>query len=342
MHTSQGFNGSGNDWSRRRWLQAAGAAGVVGAASAGGSNVQAAPPLRDLKLSWGAGAVCLAPIPVAIERGIFAKHGIKAELVNFTGSTDQLLELLATGKADVGVGLIHRWIKPLESGLDVKLIGSSHGGCVRLVGYAPAGVDTLQKVRGRTIAVTDLNSPGKNFFSIMLAKSGIDPVKDVTWRVFPGDMLGLALEKGEAHAIADHDPNLFLVQQRTKGLVELATNMTGEYVDKTCCVLGAGSRLVRSDKPLLASLVRAILEASDFVADNPKETARIFEAYAVRVTPEQVRTMLSTMDHRVHPTGIALRKQVEFYANDFKLVGVLKPTTNAARFAEHVTADVLA
>lgn len=341
MTGSQGLNGSDNTWSRRRWLQAAGAAGAAGAASVAGGKVLAAQPLRDIKLSWGAGAVCLAPIPVAIERGIFARHGLKAELVNFTGSTDQLLELLATGKADVGVGLIHRWIKPLESGLDVKLIGSSHGGCVRLLGYAPAGIDAVRKLKGRTIAVTDLNSPGKNFFSILLAKSGIDPVRDVDWRVFPGDMLGLALEKGEAHAIADHDPNLFLIQQRTKGLVELATNMSGEYADKTCCVLGAGSRLVRSDKPLLASLVRAILEASDFVAENPKETAKIFEAYAVKVTPEQVRTMLSTMDHKVHPTGLALRRQVEFYANDFKLVGVLKPTTNAARFAEHVTVDVL-
>jgi len=327
--------------SRRGLLRSAGVAGIAGAVAVGGRNVLAAAPLRELTLAWGAGGVCLAAVPVAIERGIFAKHGLKVNLANFAGSTDQLLELLATGKADAGLGLIHRWIKPLESGFDVKIVGSSHGGCVRLLGSKQAGVTSLQSLKGKTIAVSDLNSPGKNFFTIMLAKAGIDPVKEVNWRAFPGDMLGLAVEKGEAQAIADHDPNLYLVEQRTKGLVEIATNMTGEYADKVCCVIGASGKLVRSEKPVLASLVRAITEASDFVAENPKETAKIFDAYAVKVSPDQVAAMLATMDHRVHPHGPSLQKQVEFYARDFKFVGVLKPSTDPVRFAQHVAFDVL-
>ncbi|MDD2547753.1 MAG: ABC transporter substrate-binding protein, partial [Burkholderiaceae bacterium] len=200
-----GFSGA---WSRRQWLRAAGATGVVGASGLAGTQVLAAKPLQDLKLAWNANAVCLSAAPVALERGIFEKHGLKVELVNFAGSTDQLLETIATGKADAALGMVHRWIKPLESGLDVKLVGASHGGCVRMVGYSPAGVTTLKGLKGKTIAVSDLNSPGKNFFSVLLVKAGLDPEKDVNWRQFPADMLGLACEKGEAHAIADGDPNL--------------------------------------------------------------------------------------------------------------------------------------
>ena len=156
-----------------------------------------------MKLAWNANAICLSAAPVALQRGIFEKHGLKVELVNFSGSTDQLLETIATSKADAGLGMVHRWIKPLESGLDVKLVGSSHGGCSRLVGYGPAGITSIAKLKGKTIAVSDLNSPGKNFFSVLLTKAGLDPEKDVSWRQFPGDMLGVAVEKGEAHAIAD-------------------------------------------------------------------------------------------------------------------------------------------
>ena len=36
-----------------------------------------------------------------------------------------------------------------------------------------------------------------------------------------------------------------------------------------------------------------------------------------------------------------LKDEIEFYARDFKLVKVLKPTTDPARFASHVFADVL-
>lgn len=327
--------------SRRALVRAAGAVGLVGSAGIVGNHVLAQ-SLRPLRLSWNQNAPCLAPVPVAVTQGIFERHGLKVELVNFAGSTDQMLELLATGKADVGLGMIHRWLKPLESGFDVKLVGSSHGGCVRLVGSQAAGVTDLTKLRGKTIAVSDLNAPGKNFFSVLLKKNGVDPERDVSWRQFPSDMLGLAVEKGEAHAIADGDPNLMLIQRRTKGLVDLATNLSGEYAAKTCCVLGAGTQLVRKDKDLVAAATRAIIEASDFVADNPGEAAKAFHPYAKNVTLEDLRAVLGTLTHRSHPTGLSLQREVEFYARDFKLVGVLKPSTDPVRFAAHVTQDVLA
>ncbi|MDZ7862396.1 ABC transporter substrate-binding protein [Acidovorax sp.] len=134
--------------SRRQLLRASGAATVVGASGVVGSQVLAAGKLREVKLAWNANAICLSAAPVAIERGIFEKHGLKVELVNFAGSTDQLLETIATSKADAGLGMVHRWIKPLESGFDVKLVGSSHGGCSRLVGHEAAGV-TSQLARHR-------------------------------------------------------------------------------------------------------------------------------------------------------------------------------------------------
>ena len=116
-------NGVGSE--RRKFLRTAAAAGALGLAGVGARQVLAAPPVRNLKLAWNTNAVCLSAAPVAVQRGIFEKHGLNVELVNFSGSTDQLLEAIATGKADAGVGMIHRWLKPLESGFDVKLVGSS-------------------------------------------------------------------------------------------------------------------------------------------------------------------------------------------------------------------------
>ena len=333
-------NGFSHFNARRQWLRAATAAAVTGAAGVVAGRVWASGPLKPVKLAWNANAICLSAAPVALERGIFEKHGLKVELVNFAGSTDQLLEAIATSKADAGVGMIHRWIKPLESGFDVKLVGSSHGGCVRLVGYEPAGVKSIAQLKGKTIAVSDLNAPGKNFFSVLMAKAGLDPERDVQWRQFPGDMLGLAVEKGEAQAIADGDPNLLLIQRRTKGLVDLATNLSGEYAAKTCCVLGVSGAMVRNDKGTAAALTRAIVEASDFVADNPAETARIYSPYT-KVAESELRAVLATLTHRSHPVGKSLKDEIEFYARDFKLVKVLKPTTDPARFASHVFADVL-
>src|ERR1700744_776642 len=103
------------------------------------------PPLtgapRKLKLSWNAGAVCLAPLPVAIDYGFFRKQNLDVELVNYSGSTDQLLEAIATGKTDAGLGMALRWLKPLEQGFDVKIAAGTHGGCMRVLTRTDSGVN---------------------------------------------------------------------------------------------------------------------------------------------------------------------------------------------------------
>lgn len=327
--------------SRRGVLRAGGAAAAV--AASGLIATRAWSQQRKLSFAWNASAFCLSPVVVAQERGFFEKNGLQVDLVNYTGSTDQLLESLATAKADAAVGMIHRWLKPLESGFDVKIVGSSHGGCVRLVGVKEAGVTDLQKLKGKTIGVSDIASPGKNFFSILLKKNGIDADRDVTWRQYPADLLDIAVNKGEIQAIADGDPTLYLIEKRNKGrYLELASNLSGEYKDKVCCIVGARGELVRQEKPVVAALVRSIVQASDFVAENPNESARLFAKYSPKVPVEDLQALLGTLTHGHHPVGKKLRDEVEFYARDFRSVGVLKASTDPARLANHVAVDVLA
>ncbi len=37
--------------------------------------------------------------------------------------------------------------------------------------------------------------PDKNFFAILLKRHGIDPISDVQWKVYPADLLSVALDK---------------------------------------------------------------------------------------------------------------------------------------------------
>ena len=75
---------------------------------------------RKLKLAVNLNAVCLAPVVIAHGQGFFTKHNLDVELVNFGNSTEVLLEAIATGKADAGVGMALRWLKALEQGFDVS------------------------------------------------------------------------------------------------------------------------------------------------------------------------------------------------------------------------------
>jgi NitT/TauT family transport system substrate-binding protein len=325
---------------RRKVLRLAGVAALAAPALILGRQAWSAP--RKLHFSWNQNAFCLTPTVIAQEKGFFERNGLQVDLVNYSGSTDQLLEAIATGKSDAGIGMIHRWLKPLEAGFDVKIIGSSHGGCVRLIGSKAAGVTSLKQLKGKVVGVSDLAAPGKHFFTILLAKNGIDPDKDVTWRQYPADLLGIAVDKGEIHAIADGDPNLFVLEQRNKGAyVELASNLTGEYAKKVCCVVGVSGQLVRNDKPAAAALARALLQATDYVNENPNEAAKVFAKYSPKIELDDLRKLYSTLTYNHHPVGGDLKEEIAFYAEDFRGIGVLKKSTDPKRFAEHVYANVL-
>lgn len=237
--------------------------------------------LRKISLAWNATAICTSAAPVAKERGIFARHGLDVDFVNFGGSTEQLLEAIATGKADGGIGMALRWLKPLEQGFDVKITTGVHGGCMRLLGWKAGGFTSLASLKGKTIAISDQASPAKNFFGLLLAKEGIDPERDVTWRNYPADLLPLAVEKGEAHALADNDPRTYLFLKDPK-LVEIATNLTGEFANRSCCVLALRGALVRDDRAVAAAVTRAILEGGHIVATDPRAAAQIFSGYGGR------------------------------------------------------------
>ncbi|MGE0800399.1 MAG: ABC transporter substrate-binding protein [Lautropia sp.] len=323
---------------RRGVLRAAGTIGA--AASIGLFAGRALAQPKKVVLAWSQSSYCHSPIPVAFEQGYFEKNGLEVETLNWGGAADQLLEALATNKADFGVGLIHRWLKPLETGFDVKIVGSVHGGCLRLVGVQSAGIRADEDLAGKIVGVGDLNSPAKNFFDIHLAKKG---VKNVEFRVYPADLLDQAAKKGEIHAIADGDPNLYLLEKRNPGaFVEIGNSGTGIYADKICCVVGASGKLVREDRRSATALVRALAQASDFVVENPAETARLYAKYTPKVSEDELRQLIHTTNYKHHPAGGKLRDEVEYFAKDFHVAGILKKATDPARFANHIALDVLA
>lgn len=295
---------------------------------------------RQLKLAWNATAICTAAAPIAKERGYFAAHNLDVDFVNFGGSTEQLLEAIATGKADAGIGMALRWLKPLEQGFDVRITAGIHGGCMRLLGSKTASIDGLASLRGKAIAISDQASPAKNFFSVMFAKQGIDPERDIEWRQYPADLLALAVQKGEVQALADADPRTYLwLQDGTLG--EVATNLSGEFADRACCVLAVRGSLIRDERLVATALTQSILEAGEHVGTNPSDAAAVFSSYGGQGSVANLTAMLQSHTHHNHPIGDALKDQIALYTGELKLIKVIKPSTDPVKFANRVYADVL-
>jgi NitT/TauT family transport system substrate-binding protein len=296
---------------------------------------------REIKIVWNANALCTVGVPVAEQRGFFAERNLKVEKVNIAGSVDQLLESLASGKADAGAGMAWGWLKPLEQGFDVKLTAAVHGGCIRLLTNRESGITSVAGLKGKTVGTANMASPDKVFMTVLAAKRGVDPARDIEWRAYPPDLLGVALQKGEIQAISSADPIASIIRDRDH-LVEATNNLSDEFAARTCCVLAIRGSLIRDERPVAAAITAALMEAQEWVAENPDGAAEIFAGLTKAAPPDQLSAMLRSHTHHHHPLGGALKQEITLYAQDLRQASVLKQSTDPAKFADRVCVDILA
>ena len=331
--------------SRRHMLKAAGVAGVAVSASALGAKVFApaiAAPTTKIRLAWGDMAACHSPMGFGVSKGIYAKHNLDVELYPMSSNGQTVIQALATGKADAGGGLIGDWLKPLEQGFDVKLFVGSHGGCGRLLASEKSGVKELKDLKGKTIATFALGASPQTVLQVSIAKAGLDPQADVTWKVVPFDLVGETIARGEADAGVHLDPWAWSIEKKFN-LRKIADTQTGVYEGHNCCVLGANGPFLKANIDAIRRLAEANIEVHEYTANHPDEVAKW---YADTLKPSgltvaDLTEILGALVYHDHPVGHALVEQIRISAEDLKLVKVLDPTTDPKEFAERVTVNIL-
>jgi NitT/TauT family transport system substrate-binding protein len=97
------------------------------------------------------GLTCEAAMFVAQEKGFFTEEGLDVEFVKT--DWDSLRDGLGLGRFDANYHLIMYLLKPIEQGLDVKITGGIHSGCLRLQVGAQAEIKSVEDLKGKKIGV---------------------------------------------------------------------------------------------------------------------------------------------------------------------------------------------
>src|SRR5260370_38950263 len=164
-------------------------------------------PAADAKLKLKVafiGLTCEPPIFVAYENGFFEEEGLDVELVKT--DWDGLQAGLGLGRFHANHTLLMYILTPLESGLDVKITGGVHTGCLRIQAGIKTDIMTVADLKGKKIGISGMGSPPFLYASRVLARAGMDPKKDVDWVTYPPDAMGLALDQGMIDAVASAEP----------------------------------------------------------------------------------------------------------------------------------------
>jgi NitT/TauT family transport system substrate-binding protein len=283
------------------------------------------------------GITCEAPIFSAVEKGFFKEEGLDVSLVKCEWANYK--DVLALGGFDITHHLVMYFLKPIEQGLDVKMTGGIHRGCLRVQAAATGSIQSVQDLRGKRIGVPGMGTPPFIFATRVLGANGIDAGKEITWRVFPAGELGLALEKGEVDAVADSEPigSLLMAEGKVRNIADQAADEP--YKDEYCCAVIVNGKFLSANPKAAAAATRALLKGAKWVEANPAAAARLsVEKKYLASTPELNTVAISHL--RYVPSVSGADDAVKSAAAEMKKAGMLSQSTDVAALANRAFAKL--
>ena len=217
----------------------------------------AAAQMTRLNVGYSAASGDQLPAWVAKDSGIFAKNGLDAQVIFFTGGTTAVLALVS---GDVPIAQISGpgVVNSVIAGSDAVFVAA---GVVSLnyVLMGKPGVKAVEQLRGGTLAISRFGSATDTIARFALRRIGLTPGKDVTIvQIGSGpERLG-ALFTGRVTAAVINPPSSF--QAEKKGLAILAdVAKMGLVFQHTGAV--TTKKFIREQPDIVRRYVRSHVEA---------------------------------------------------------------------------------
>jgi NitT/TauT family transport system substrate-binding protein len=270
-----------------------------------------------------AGGTCEAPIYTAVEKGFFKEEGLDVELVQMDFET--LKSGISSGKVDASVGNF-AWFKPIEQGLDVKITGGLHAGCIQLLALKDSGIASVKDLKGKKIGVDVIGGGPQITLAITLKQNGIETT-DVDWRAYPSQQLATAAEKGEIDAFITWDPASQQALDTGKYNRLLSNGHDEPFKSGYCCYSVISGAVTKDDPEKAAAITRALLKSAEWVGQNTAETAKI-ETDKKYVAADAATNEKLLASYHWKPGVINAKKSAEFFINEQKKQGILDASTD--------------
>jgi NitT/TauT family transport system substrate-binding protein len=219
-------------------------------------------------------AICTAPQYLA-EELLHLEGFSEVEYVEMNVNTSTYLT--DTDKADIAMDAAPALVAALATGGSSVALAGIHAGCYELLGNGP--VQAIRDLKGKSVAISGFKSAEHIFVSSMIAYVGMDPAKDVQWRVGNSSAEAMRLfaeDKADAYMAFAPQPQ----ELRAKKIGHVIVNTTQDrpWSQYFCCMV-TGRRDFVAKHPVAAKrAVRAFLKAADICAQEPERAARLLVA----------------------------------------------------------------
>jgi NitT/TauT family transport system substrate-binding protein len=156
----------------------------------------------------------------------------------------------------------------IDGGEPITVLGGVHVGCFEL--FAREGIRNVIDLKGKSVG----QSNRIGLLKLMAAQVGLDPVNDIRWIDDRALKPMVLFADGKVDAFLGFPPEPQELRARHIGHTILDTTVDRPWSQYFCCMLVGNSQYVRNYPVATKRVLRAILKAAEFCANEPGRAAQ--------------------------------------------------------------------
>ena len=304
-------------------------------ATSGSPDGSAAGALEDAEIRMGLlPIVDVAPVHLAIERGLFADEGLTVTVEVVQGGAAAIPALVG-GDLDIAYGNWVSFLLANQEGIALRAVAdgvAATPGFTELLALPASGLEgDPAAMAGATVAVNTLNNIGELAVRSTLENAGVDPV-DVQLVEVPFPDMGAALERGDVDVIWASEPVPTIVKS-TLDAVVVADSFVGEMAAFPVAGYQATAEYVGAHPNTIAAFQRALAAAVSLIHDDPALVPDVVPSYTSLSAELAAEIMAPAYGSRLEPSSL---QRVHDYLVEF---GMLEPGLDVAGLVAPVPAS---
>ena len=221
---------------------------------------------------------------IAADQGLFEKHGLQAELIDFVQDTE-VNAAFAAGEMDAANLATHTAVKLFANGVDLSIVLLEDASYAADAIIAGEGIASVTDLAGKTVAYEE-GSTSDLLLNYALSQNGMS-LADINPAPMPAADAGATMLAGSVDVAVTYEPYIAAAMGEDPGIKLLYT--AGERPGLISDVLAVSGAFAQENPDAVRALLQVWDEAVAFYNANPDQAKAIIAA-AVGSSPEELAT----------------------------------------------------